>query len=689
MEGRRGRRVWRGIALGALVLLAACHPSKRPDVWKTSPGGAATSASANARSNPALADASPLDADVTSRASVSDMGHDEPSALEGGAFPTLDGAYLRARSRALLTTRAPVTVLRGGTPMLLGHRLCEAVVPRKPAATPILLKPNLGGFDWFKDPKTHGGDDGVAGRITDPEFVRGVVRCLKARGHRAITVADGWGGSHAEWGKLVTVSGYAAMAKDEGVALVAMNDDGVFDRDDGPGAMRAVSGMDGTGVPGLRMAKVMADHLTAGLVISLPKMKVHRFAVVSLAIKGLQGNVALADGAPAYKQKWRMHRELNPYLATRRGGGADDRGAYVTALQTFAERIADVLEVEAPDVVLAEGAPRMGGDGFQTLVPLDEPVAVGSTNAILADRVGAELLGLWDNPALARELGGHATSPLLTTAARRFAVDITTRPNLHGDGAALVGTPVPVHFEAMAPFRLGAAAPAFDPASALADGGSATPEVRARRVPLGAITVDGRDDEGAWAQAVPARWDTDYRGGKTPYPTEARVLWSPSPNGALYVAFRLENAGLSVDASRPVAEERLRLYEEDCVELFLAPDPTKPSRYVEVELGPRGHFFDLFIDREVKREDIPWSAGLTVKTTVDEGRHRAIVEAVLRAPEITQALHPGARLPLALFRMEGAPVKGGPRTYLAFRPPRTAKPNFHVPEAFGLLVLDP
>ena len=43
-----------------------------------------------------------------------------------------------------------------------------------------------------------------------------------------------------------------------------------------------------------------------------------------------------------------------------------------------------------------------------------------------------------------------------------------------------------------------------------------------------------------------------------------------------------------VDASRPKDVERERLYEEDCVELFLTPDPASPKHYYEVELGPFG-----------------------------------------------------------------------------------------------------
>ena len=93
----------------------------------------------------------------------------------------------------LRSDRSPVTVLAGESAVELGQRLCEAVVPARPADTPVLVKPNLCGFDGFKTVKKPGGDDGVAGRVTDVEFTRGVVRCLKARGHRRITVADGCG----------------------------------------------------------------------------------------------------------------------------------------------------------------------------------------------------------------------------------------------------------------------------------------------------------------------------------------------------------------------------------------------------------------------------------------------------------------------------------------------------------------
>jgi uncharacterized protein (DUF362 family) len=603
--------------------------------------------------------------DAVSHASATGPGRPAP------ARDTVDGAALRRRHvERLRADHAPVTVLEGTAPLELGRRICEAVVPAVPPKTPVLLKPNLGGFDWFKNPAASGGDDGVRGRITDPEFVRGVIRCLKARGLTDITVADGWTHPPADWDRLVKVSGYEAMARAEGVPLVALDDDGRFDVEgDRPAEPLRVLGMERTGVPTLLMPRLVAHTLEHGLFISLPKIKCHRFAVVSLALKGLQGLIMYEGKSPAYLQKWRTHRELAPYLEAKKKHLPEDRVAYVAALEKFAERLADVLEVEAPDVVLAEGAPAMQGDGFQLLLPTARPLAIGGTNPVLVDRVGAELLGLWDSAALAHELGGHRTSPIIEAAARRLGLDLA-HVDVVGDGAAALASPPPPRFKAMAPFALGAAE-------------EERPAIHAAALPPGAtVTLDGRGDDEVWRRAPEVRFATDYKGQDTGIVTRARFLWSPD---ALYALFTLEGAGLRTDRSRPVDVERVDLYEEDCVELFLTPDAARPQRYFEIELGPYGHFFDLDIDKDAHRSDEKWSSGARIAAVQDEDAHRAVIEVALRAPDVTRALVAGARLRLGLYRMEGR----APRRYLAWSPPRTPRPNFHVPEAFGTLVIDP
>ena len=146
----------------------------------------------------------------------------------------------------------------------------------------------------------------------------------------------------------------------------------------------------------------------------------------------------------------------------------------------------------------------------------------------------------------------------------------------------------------------------------------------------------------------------------------------------------LEGAGLAVDEQRPVKTEREKLYEEDCVEMFFTPDPAERARYYEVEVGPLGHFFDIAIDWKTKKSDTAWSSQPDIATKVDRAQQHASIELALRAPDIVRALGAGKRLPFALYRMKGKRQTPLPR----WSPTRTAKPNFHVPEAFGTLLLE-
>ncbi|WP_437928078.1 DUF362 domain-containing protein [Sorangium sp. So ce291] len=748
-HGRRARRLSVAIAaLPALLApLAGCEDRQRqpdgppgdaaptvvPEAGDAAPAAPAVTASsfAAASAHPAVPTATPsASSDVV--AGASQRYEAGPSVI---ASDSIDGAALRKRHVARLKADdSPVTVLRGQGPLELGKRICEAVVPRRPPATPVLLKPNLCGFDSVKDPAKHKGDDGVTGRVTQPEFVRGVVQCLKARGHTKITIAEGCGHSHKFWKDIAQRTGYEAMAAEEGAALVAMDDDGVYDvAGDRPGKPLAIAGIQATRVPTLLMPKVLAEHLDHGLFLSLPRLKMHRYSVISAGIKGMQGTVMLSDSAPAYKQKWRMHRELKEYLDTK-GPGHEDRALYLSSLRAFAERMVDVLEISTPDAVLGDGAPAMGGDGFQVLQPTAEMVAIGGTNPVRVDRVVAEFMGVWNSPALARELGGHRTSPLIEAAAKRFGLDLKATA-ITGDGADLLKSPRPVHYKAMAPFRLdwepGQAPPPGDkapepapPAAATAKapegqpdagptalegppdaglkapegppdaglkapegppdaGAPARPEAHAPPLPPGEkVAIDGKADDPAWSRAPAVSWDTDYTGKSTGVLTRARFLWSKE---GLYVLFELSSAGLNTDHSRPVGVERTGLYKEDCIELFLSPAPASPRRYFEVEIGPFGHYFDIAIDRDARLEDTAWSSGATIATRRSAQARTAVIEALLAAPGIVNALAPRARLPMNLYRMEGKE----PRRYLAWSPPRTSKPNFHVPEAFGALVLDP
>jgi hypothetical protein len=205
------------------------------------------------------------------------------------------------------------------------------------------------------------------------------------------------------------------------------------------------------------------------------------------------------------------------------------------------------------------------------------------------------------------------------------------------------------------------------------------PTILARHVADDAVVIDGKVDQ-AWATAPVTTFDTAWSGDRTAVSTNVRVLWSER---ALYMLWELDGAGLNVDTTRPVSVEREKLFQEDCVELFLAPDPAERRRYFEIELGPMGHFFDLLIDRRKGTSDAGFSSNAQIRTTVDRAHGKATIEVALRNPELVGALRRDAKLPVGLFRMEGK----APRQFLAWSPTRTPRPNFHVPDAFGTLVL--
>ena len=195
------------------------------------------------------------------------------------------------------------------------------------------------------------------------------------------------------------------------------------------------------------------------------------------------------------------------------------------------------------------------------------------------------------------------------------------------------------------------------------------------------IHIDGLANDEPWSRATPVRWSTDFAGKPTAIETRARFVWSAD---ALYALFELDGAALTnTDRSRPTDADREKLYEEDCVELFVTPDARAPDHYFEIELGPFGHVFDLEVHPH-RKPRLDWSSRGAVSATRDEAGHHAIIEARFAAPEIAAALARPS-LPLGLFRIEGR----SPRRYLAWSPARTPKPDFHVPEAFGTLCLDP
>jgi hypothetical protein len=194
--------------------------------------------------------------------------------------------------------------------------------------------------------------------------------------------------------------------------------------------------------------------------------------------------------------------------------------------------------------------------------------------------------------------------------------------------------------------------------------------------------LDGDLGDAAWARAPVMRVETDWRGARAGPETLVRAVWTPE---AIHFAFDCAYETLVVDDGAPTDTEHPALHRFDAVEAFIDHTPRSRATYREYEIGPRGHFMDIDVNRDRRpRGDVEWASGLTVATAVDEATRRFTIEVRIPAAAFDRpALRP-ADYKLALYRVSG-PSQA--RVHQARFPTFTERPNFHVPERFGWIRL--
>jgi len=214
-----------------------------------------------------------------------------------------------------------------------------------------------------------------------------------------------------------------------------------------------------------------------------------------------------------------------------------------------------------------------------------------------------------------------------------------------------------------------------------------------RRAPAPPV-IDGKLDDAAWRAARRAdrfhfNWWTTGEKEKT----EVRLLWD---DDRLYVGFRCYDRHISA----AVTERHGPVSRDDCVEVFISPNPGPPYRndgpkrpnYYGFEMNVIGTMLNFI------RADW-WTGGRTWEPEGVEMRtsHHGPLRKVDSPEDRLWTLE--IAIPFRNFARDAAhvpPVDGdvwrlnlnraGGTTnaqYSTWSPVRTAKPNFHVPESFG------
>lgn len=566
----------------------------------------------------------------------------------------------------------PVYLVRGVDPTTTAYRLMESLAPRLAPETPILIKPNLGGFRWFKN----GPDDGMLGRVTDVRFVEGVVRYLVEQGSRHIVIAESWGVDDPQHvARMFKTAGYRDLAdRFPQVELVDLNYYGGRGPDDERSTPLPVKLPAGATLRDtLTLPKIYVEHLQHGLVIDVAKLKTHHFPVLTLGMKNLMGVIGFAGRGLPQKNKGRMHPELNPFLDRRAGLTPEQRHQeYREVLDNFARRLVDIYQAAHPHLTLIDGVLATEGDGFADISSAPLGVAIGSYNTVYADVIAARVAGYWDNEQL-RSTTGFTGPPYLLAALDRFygGVDAARNIRVLGDTAVL-SQGWQMRWESLGPGKWP---------------GNLAEKLGGRKIIRAAYLGETLTDPPALLRDWPVErtvWIMrDWQGQPLP-PGVATGIAAGYTDHELVFLFYSHYRELTLREGEIPKTDVNDIYRWDTVEVFLDPDPATPQTYFEWELSPRRERLDLAVDVQAQEFDVSWESGMRDETNLD--RNRRIWAAMIIIP-FTRLPHPraGDMWKGNFFRTEG---KSPNRLYQAWQPTGTPKPNYHVPEVFGDIVFE-
>jgi uncharacterized protein (DUF362 family) len=230
-----------------------------------------------------------------------------------------------------------VAIIKGSDPTEITVKALDAVKPDLNAVLssekPILIKPN---YITAQHPST--------GITTDGRVVEGVVKFLKEHGKDNIIIGEGSG--WADTFEAFKVAGIDKISEKWKVKLVDLNKDTFVEvYPSNPLALKKV-----------KVAKTALERA----IISVPKLKIHRLATVTLGIKNMMGALA---------SKGSMHNGR------------------------LSENIADLASVLKPSLTVIDGI--IAGEGHETSGnPVKMDLVIAGADPVAVDAVGAAVMGI-------------------------------------------------------------------------------------------------------------------------------------------------------------------------------------------------------------------------------------------------------------------------------------------------------
>jgi Carbohydrate family 9 binding domain-like len=164
--------------------------------------------------------------------------------------------------------------------------------------------------------------------------------------------------------------------------------------------------------------------------------------------------------------------------------------------------------------------------------------------------------------------------------------------------------------------------------------------------------------------------------------TEIRSRWTEK---YLYLLYTCPYEELYLHPNPQVDRDTDGLWDWDVAEAFIGSDFADIRRYKEFELSPQGEWIDLDVHWKATSldADMAWNSGWKVRARIDKARKTWYGEMQIPMASIdSRRPVKGLEMRINLYHIQGPPAH---RNFIAWQP--THSESFHVPEAFGRLVL--
>jgi len=227
-----------------------------------------------------------------------------------------------------------VAIVKGKTPLNMTVKALEMIDADEVLSKqkPILIKPN---YINARHPST--------GITTDSRVIEGVVKFLRQHDMKEVVIGEGSG--FADTLEAFRVAGVDAVAERWKVKMVDLNKDEFIEIvPQNPLALKKV-----------KIAKTALESI----IISVPKLKPHRLAGVTLSLKNMIGAVT---------PKGSIHNHLS-------------------------QKIVDLVSIIKPSVAVIDGI--IAGEGHETSGnPVEMNLVIAGIDPVAVDAVGAAVMGI-------------------------------------------------------------------------------------------------------------------------------------------------------------------------------------------------------------------------------------------------------------------------------------------------------